>query len=203
VSLRVEWNNVTVTYSGDTIPLQTFVDFASGSDAVIHESVGPIYDFSFQLPAVSTNILTNHTNQYEVGAIFQAIQPRLAIASHLDVNDYSVVPIVSAIRQTFPTGPLAIAKDFDVWDISPGAVATRQFVPNKGNWGYIFQPETPIPGYNLPIGPAPPQYTLAVRNDPADPRPAVVQPGNLAVFQLPGDSLGSTPAADASATGGR
>lgn len=28
------------TCAGDTIPLQTFVDFAQGSDVVIHESVG-------------------------------------------------------------------------------------------------------------------------------------------------------------------
>lgn len=40
------------TRAGDTIPLQTFVDFAHGSDAVIHESVGPIYDFNFKLPRV-------------------------------------------------------------------------------------------------------------------------------------------------------
>ena len=30
--------------------------------------------------------------------------------SHLDVNDYSIVPIITAIRTTFPVGPLAIAK---------------------------------------------------------------------------------------------
>ena len=31
---------------GDTVPLDTFVDFAQGSDVVIHESVGPVWNFS-------------------------------------------------------------------------------------------------------------------------------------------------------------
>lgn len=41
-------------------------DFAHGSDVVIHESVGPVYNFNHGLPPVSTNILTNHTSQQEV-----------------------------------------------------------------------------------------------------------------------------------------
>ena len=32
--------------AGDTVPLDTFVQFASGSDVVIHESVGPVWNFS-------------------------------------------------------------------------------------------------------------------------------------------------------------
>jgi len=35
---------------------------------------------------------------------------RLAIATHLSLNDYSYVPIVTGIRATFPTGPLATAE---------------------------------------------------------------------------------------------
>ena len=42
-------------------------DFAHGSDVVIHESVGPVYIFNYGLPPASTNILTNHTSQQEVG----------------------------------------------------------------------------------------------------------------------------------------
>ena len=51
---------------------------------------------------------------------------RLAIASHLSINDATVVPIISAIRSTYPSGPLAIAQDLDVWDISPTNVTQRK-----------------------------------------------------------------------------
>ena len=70
--------------------------------------------------------LQNHTSQSEVGAIFQKLQPRLAIATHLSVNEYSIVPILSGIRSTYPTGPLAVAQDFAVWDVSPSAVSQRK-----------------------------------------------------------------------------
>lgn len=66
---------------------------------------------------------------------------------------------------------------------------------------YIFQPAQPIPGYNLPIGAAPAQRTLAVKNDAEDPRPAVVQPGNLKVFQIPGKQPHAAAAATADASG--
>ena len=72
------------------------------------------------------NSLQNHTSQSEVGAIFQKLQPRLAIATHLSVNEYSIVPILSGILSTYPTGPLAIAQDFSVWDISPHEVSQRK-----------------------------------------------------------------------------
>ena len=72
------------------------------------------------------NSLQNHTSQSEVGAIFQKLQPRLAIATHLSINEYSIVPILSGIRSTYPTGPLAIAQDFAVWDVSPSAVSQRK-----------------------------------------------------------------------------
>ena len=71
-------------------------------------------------------LVQDHTSQSEVGTIFQKLQPRLAIATHLSVNEYSIVPILSGIRSTYPTGPLAIAQDFAVWDVSPDAVSQRK-----------------------------------------------------------------------------
>lgn len=189
------------------------------------------------------------------------------------MNDYSVVPIISAIRETFPEGPLSVAKDFSVWDLSADVVREKQFIPvsvcdnppppplpspppprpvrvhvrascmllsqlnwlpnqlmpkgasviiklgrtvmnstrqlnqsvksllpemwltirfdaAQSNWGYIFQPESAIPGYTLPIGASPAQRTLAVGNDVRDPRPDVVQPGDLEVLKVKGSDTG-------------
>lgn len=46
---------------------------------------------------------------------FKMFQSYVDECSHLDVNDYSVVPIITAIRSTFPEGPLAIAKVGGRW----------------------------------------------------------------------------------------
>ncbi|KAK9797405.1 hypothetical protein WJX73_006256 [Symbiochloris irregularis] len=171
VSIRLEWNNLTVTYSGDTIPLDTFVDFAKGSDVVIHESVGPIYNLSLESKA-TRNILTNHTSQAEVGAVFQAVQPRLAIATHLRITPYTITPILESIRSQYPSGPLALALDNSVWDITSKSIVQRQFVPLLEKAGYEFtgHPRT----YDL--------YTSAVST--FQPRPNVVT-GDLTVFEVP------------------
>lgn len=159
-------------HAGDTIPLQTFVDFAKDANVVLHESVGPVFDFN-SANIQSQNIYLNHTTQAQVGSVFQALkvrgsppipstvpkvsgpcfQPgsspgcvhipqllistqacnyslvsdvkglaetswghlqgpnlRLAIVTHLALNDMSYVPLLSATRQTYPDGPLALAK---------------------------------------------------------------------------------------------
>ena len=73
--------------------------------------------------------MQNHTSQTQVGQVFSAITPapRLAIATHLSVNEYSIVPIISAIRSTYPVGPLAIAQDLVAWDISPSNITQRRY----------------------------------------------------------------------------
>lgn len=74
-------------------------------------------------------MLQNHTSQTQVGQVFAALNPapRLAIATHLSVNEYSIVPIISAIRSTYPVGPLAIAQDLNVWEISPTNITQRRY----------------------------------------------------------------------------
>ena len=55
------------------MPLQTFVDFAKGSNVVIHESVGPVFNYS-AANLQSQNIILNHTTQAQVGAVFNALK---------------------------------------------------------------------------------------------------------------------------------
>ena len=72
--------------------------------------------------------MQNHTSQTQVGEVFAALKPapRLAIATHLSVNEYSIVPIITAIRSTYPVGPLAIAQDLVSWEINSANVTQRK-----------------------------------------------------------------------------
>ena len=99
------------------------------------------------------------------------LKPRLAIATHARVNSYTVTPLLTAIRSTYPSGPLALASDFDVWDVSPSRVVQRRFVPAHEHAGYEFS-DTPQ------------EHSLAVEDIWTVPRPAVVH-GGWSVFQLP------------------
>ena len=116
--------------------------------------------------------LQNHTFQAEAGAIFDLLKPRLAVATHLRVTPYSITPILSAIRSRYQ-GPLAIATDFDVWDITSKAVVQRRFLPVDEHSGYEFNEH-------------PQEYVLANSDVPTEPRPAVVD-GNLTVFRISAD----------------
>ena len=121
---------------------------------------------------LSCMLLQNHTYQAEVGAVFSALepQPRLAIATHLRVTPYTVTPILTAIRSTY-TGPLAIATDFDVWDISAESIVQRRFLQVNDKQGYEFDQH-------------PEAYDLVNSNTATQARPPVVA-GNLTVFQIP------------------
>lgn len=48
--------------------------------------------------------LQNHTNNAELGQIFAATKPRLAIATHLVNNPHTYIPIITSIRSTYPVG---------------------------------------------------------------------------------------------------
>lgn len=182
VSLRLNWNGLSVTYSGDTVPLQTFVNFANGSDVVLHETVGPVHTLQ-GIPVANRNIYLNHTTQAEVGEVFEAVQPRLAIATHLNLNPHTYVPIISSIRSTYPDGPLAIAEDLQVWEISKSSIVQKTlYVPEKTS-GYLFNANASI---TSPIG-----YELVDDNVDTLPRPATLLSLNtqLAVF---GSAAGNT-----------
>lgn len=119
--------------------------------------------------------MQNHTTQREVGAIFNALKPRLAIATHLRVNPYTVTPLVTAIRATYPSGPLTLANDFDVWDVSRTRVVQRQFVPASVHAGYE-------------MGDKPEEHSLATEDVQAVPRPKRVR-GGWSVFHVPSNDL--------------
>ena len=106
--------------------------------------------------------------------MFNLLAPRLAIATHTRTNSYNNIALLTAIRSTYPQGPLALASDFDVWDVSHASITQRRFVPVEEHVGYEFG------GY-------PQEHSLAVSDIDSLPRPQVVA-GGWSVFQIPESS---------------
>jgi hypothetical protein len=165
--------------------------------------------------------LQNHTSPSEVGIIFSQLKPRLAIATHLSVSSYSILPIISAIRATYPVGPLAVAQDFSAWDVTPQSIVQRQVTlpftcmharthvlqsscqltamwsaPCKRVMSFLchtqFVPVSSIDGYMF-AGVAPASYELETRENGSWPRPETVS--------LPGVTLKVDPAVLAALAG--
>ncbi|KAK9830374.1 hypothetical protein WJX72_011374 [[Myrmecia] bisecta] len=125
VAYRLDWNGLSITYSGDTTPLQSVIDLAQGTDILLHEAVGPARDISKLDPATQA-ILESHTQVHELGALFSAIRPRLAVVHHLNLNDVTRPYIMTAIRQSYPEGEVCLAEDLDVFDVSKTAIRLRK-----------------------------------------------------------------------------
>ena len=128
VSLRLEWNDLTFVYSGDTTPSQIFIDNAKGADVVVHETFNTVeqlmdrsgYD-ERTARAIGTYI---HSAPEEAGYVLQAVDPRLAVIFHF-FNDFDTAPeIQDRVRQHYK-GPLALATDFMVVNVTEETIITR------------------------------------------------------------------------------
>ena len=133
VSYILEWNGLKFAFSTDTLPNKWWIEHTKGCDISIHESVLPPelfvekYDFS---PSEAVYVGTQgHTTPTAFGKVMSMTQPRMAVAYHFQ-NDHDTAPVVeNAIRKTY-AGPLNLAQDFMVWNITEDSIRTRMAVPN-------------------------------------------------------------------------
>ena len=71
-----------------------------------------------------------HTAAQAFGKIMAITKPRQAVCYHFQ-NDFDISPLVrDAIRETYD-GPLDLAVDFMVWNVTKKDIRTRMAVPNE------------------------------------------------------------------------
>lgn len=139
VAYRLDWAGLSVTYSGDTRPVQRLIDLAvsgHGSDLLILQNQGPIRDPASLSYETQLLLNTSHITPQQAGPILSLIKPRLAVAHHLAVNDGSRVPIITHIRQGYPKGDLVINEDLNVVEVSSERVELKKRLVPTRNWGY-------------------------------------------------------------------
>jgi ribonuclease Z len=137
VSYIVEWNGLKFVFGGDTIPNKWFIKYAKGADFVIHESfmtpelMMKKYGFS---PKAALNVAIGvHTAPAAFGKVMAEVKPRMAVAYHF-FNDYDTrYPIYKAIRKTYD-GPLTMATDLLVWNVTKKDIRLRQAIVDDEAW---------------------------------------------------------------------
>lgn len=137
VSFSMEWNGLKFVFGGDTYPNQWFVEYAKDADLAIHECFITVPDmvtkFGFSVSTaleVGTQI---HTAPEAFGKVMSLIQPRMAVAYHF-FNDPDTAPaILKGIRSTYD-GPLTLAEDYLVWNITKDEIRTRTISYNADAW---------------------------------------------------------------------
>ena len=137
VSFRLEWNGRTIVYSSDTNPNKWFLDYARDADLVIHESFMTantlIHRRGFE-PKVAEMVATKyHTSPAQAGKVFSIVKPRLAVAYHFFNDLDTKYEGLEEIRTTY-AGPLTLAEDLVVWNVTPDEIIVRQAVVADNVW---------------------------------------------------------------------
>src|SRR5690606_4713 len=108
-----------------------FVENAKNADVVVHETFNTKeqlmarsgYD---ERSAIGIGTIA-HSDPVEAGKVLQLVDPRLAVAFHF-FNDFDTAPeMEAAIRQHYQ-GPLALARDMMVFNVTKEEIVTRMAV---------------------------------------------------------------------------
>ena len=147
VSFILEWNGLKLSYSSDTFPNKWWIEHTKGSDIAIHECFASpellIQKQKFT-PQTALNVGTQvHTSPAQFGKVMAEIQPRMAVGYHF-FNDFDTAPtVLSDVRRTYD-GPLALATDYMVFNVTKDDVRVRMAAIDEDIWPQpATQPKLP------------------------------------------------------------
>lgn len=133
VSFILEWKGLKFAFSSDTLPTTGWRDHAKSADLAIHECFLPPRMMMSKLgmePSEAIFVGTQgHTSAQAFGKIMSLTKPRLAVCYHFQNDHDTSMAVLSEIRKTY-NGPLDLAQDFMVWNVTKKNIRTRMAVPN-------------------------------------------------------------------------
>ena len=137
VSFTLAWNGLKFAYSSDTYPNKWWMKHAAGADIAIHECFAPpgiLVNKQKFTPGAALNVGTQvHTSPLMFGKVMATIKPRMAVGYHF-FNDFDTQPIVEAqVRKTYD-GPLALAEDYMVFNVTNDAIRVRMTAYDEAIW---------------------------------------------------------------------
>lgn len=137
VSFSLEWENRKFVFSSDTFPNKWFIEYGKNADIVIHETFGTIrQNIDLQgLNRANSALVSSrvHTPPAAAGKVFSMVEPRMAVAYHF-FNDLDTwQDMYDEIRQTYD-GPLTLAKDLLVWNVTDEGITVREVVAQESVW---------------------------------------------------------------------
>ena len=152
VSFILEYAGLKVVIGGDTFPNRWFIEHASNADLAIHETFltpADLVRLYGQSPAQAIGVGTQiHTSPQAFGKVMSTIKPRHAVGYHFFNEQSTHDHVLLGIRQVY-SGPLSLAVDNMVWNISKDAIVERMIVSPDQAWavnGPNKPPTPPAPG---------------------------------------------------------
>ena len=133
VSFILEWKGLKLAFSSDTLPTTGWRDHAKGVDLSIHECFLPPRMMMSKLGMTPSEAIfvgtQGHTSAQAFGKIMSLTKPRRAVCYHFQNDNDTAIAVYDEIRKTYD-GPLDLAQDFMVWNVTKDDIRTRMAVPN-------------------------------------------------------------------------
>ena len=156
---RLDWNGLSFVWTGDGRPDKLTLELAQGVDVFVTEvqpDTGNLQALKFGMPPIMLNntIDQAHSVHYAVGYMFEKIQPRLAMVTHLSFDEELVPEIVAG-------HPSSLQRALPVRRARRGCRQCRQ--------GFDLDPQGGDPGRRQHVAPDPEGSGPVVRLDPGQP----------------------------------
>lgn len=149
ISFKLEWNGLSMVWSGDTQPNQYMIQNAKGVDILIHETApDPArYAMAQNMPlAVAENVVkVSHTPAKALGKIFELTQPSLGVTCHSPVDPQEYDLIHQGVHKHWD-GPYQIGEDRMVFNVSKKQIMIRKGALQDRPWSTgVEEPSTTKP----------------------------------------------------------
>jgi ribonuclease Z len=140
VGYRLDYAGRSVVFSGDTRPTRSILEAGAGADLLIHETFpsASVYARKAGVPLDFAERIVNgvHTSPAMAGKVFERAGARMSVMWHLAVDHEIVGPVYAEMR-TQHDGPVTIAQDLTVFDITADAVVVRQAAVDPTAWPVV------------------------------------------------------------------
>ena len=136
VGYRLEWNGLSMAFTGDSEPTTHEAEMAKGVDVFIHELFidAPTFSEKNAMPIeVAKNIVHKHTSPEELGEIFSIAEPVLGVGTHFFTNEDTIDGAFAGLSKTY-SGPVAIAQDLMVINVTKEQIVTRMARTDLLSW---------------------------------------------------------------------
>jgi len=153
VSFALEYAGLKLVIGGDTYPNKWYIKYATNADVAIHETfltpdqLVTLYNMS---PRASLGVGTQiHTAPPAFGKVMSTIKPRHAIGYHFFNEEATRYAIYDGVRETY-SGPLSLAVDNMVWNITKDKINVRMAVSPDQAWSVPGPKPMPEPIGGVP-----------------------------------------------------
>ena len=156
VGYRLDYNGLSVVFSGDTRPSHTLVHACDGADLLIHETfpAASVFAQKAGVPLAFAEQVVNgvHTSPAAAGGVFARAGARMSVMWHLAVDHETVGPVMTEMRTRYD-GPVTIAQDLTRFTITKAGIITGQFTIDPYAWPVVGPTQITGPPMSAPKPP--------------------------------------------------